>query len=338
MTVSPQFCNPPRLSLAQLPTPLQPLNRLSEKTPGPKIWVKRDDLTGSLLSGNKVRKLEYSLARAKKMACDTIITCGGIQSNHCRATALLCAQLGLHCHLVLRGDKPSTGDGNLLLDQLAGARISCYPKGQYQAELDALLAQWQQYYADHGKTALVIPTGASDGTGVWGYFNAAKELAADCRRAGIRPAHIICATGSGGTQAGLTAGGHYFLDQASVWGINVCDDEAWFQNKVAADLASWQQRYELECNINAYAVNVIDGYVGPGYAVAEEPVFRCIADLAALEGIVLDPVYTGKAFYGMLQERAKGRFGDSGDIVFIHTGGIFGVFPQREHFSFLSTD
>ncbi|WP_288362940.1 D-cysteine desulfhydrase family protein [uncultured Spongiibacter sp.] len=334
MTLPTQF-TPPRLGLANLPTPLQPLTRLQEARPGPRIWVKRDDLTGCALSGNKIRKLEFSLAQALEEGCDTIITCGGLQSNHCRATALLCAQLGLKCHLLLRGEKPEHADGNLLLDQLAGAQISAYPAKQFQAQLPQLLAQLQQYYADRGRRAFIIPTGASDAVGVWGYFSACAELADDFRHHDIRPRHIICATGSGGTQAGLTAGAHYYLAGSRVWGVNVCDDEAWFLNKVAQDLHDWQHRYDLDVALDDLQVSVIDGYVGPGYALADEKVYQTIADLAATEGLILDPVYTGKAFHALLEERDNGRFGDDGDIVFVHTGGIFGVFPHRQHFTSL---
>lgn len=301
---------------------------------GPRIWVKRDDLTGSVLSGNKVRKLEFSLAQAQVDGCDTVITCGGLQSNHCRATALLCAQLGLKCHLLLRGEPSGHADGNLLLDRLAGAEIHCYPARQYQRQLSDLLRQWQQHYQDLGRRAFVIPTGASDGIGVWGYFSACSELKADFARANISPQHIVCATGSGGTQAGLTAGAHWYGLNAQVWGVNVCDDETWFLNKVAADLADWQARYQPPLDPAALSVKVIDGYVGPGYAVAEPDIYQCIAEIAALEGLVLDPVYTGKAFFGMLQEIGAGRFGHQGDIVFVHTGGVFGVFPHKEHFEF----
>ncbi|USA43479.1 D-cysteine desulfhydrase family protein [Spongiibacter taiwanensis] len=325
---------PPRLSLAQLPTPLQALDRLNQQIGGPRIWVKRDDLTGSVLSGNKVRKLEFSLAQAQAEGCDTVITCGGLQSNHCRATALLCAQLGLKCHLLLRGEPSGHPDGNLLLDHLAGAEIHCYPARQYQYQLTDLLRQWQQHYQDLGRRAFVIPTGASDGIGVWGYFEACRELKADFERANISPQHIVCATGSGGTQAGLTAGAHWYGLNAQVWGVNVCDDEAWFLNKVAADLADWHARYQLPVDAASLAVKVIDGYVGPGYAIAEQEIYKCIAQVAALEGLVLDPVYTGKAFFGMLQELRAGRFGDAGDIVFVHTGGVFGVFPHKQHFEF----
>lgn len=334
---SPVNARVPHRSLAQLPTPLQPLDRLQARYPnGPRIWVKRDDLTGCALSGNKLRKLEFSLAQALEEGCDTVVTCGGLQSNHCRATALLCAQLGLQCHLVLRGDFDEPADGNLLLDQLAGAKISAYPSAQYTRELEQLLRHWQDHYRAAGRTPFLIPTGASDAIGVWGYFRAAEELARDCAQQGISPAHILCATGSGGTQAGLSAGAHFHMPAASVWGVNVCDDEAWFLNKVAQDLRDWQQRYTLDVDLTAIAVRVIDGYVGPGYARADAEVYQTIAEVAACEGLVLDPVYTGKAFHALLAERERGRFGRDGDMVFVHTGGIFGVFPHRLQFAQLT--
>lgn len=329
--------NPPRLHLAQLPTPLQLLSRLSERYSGPRIWVKRDDLSGSVLSGNKIRKLEFNLAQALAEGCDTVITCGGIQSNHCRATALLCAQLGLKCHLLLRGHRADSADGNLLLDQLAGAEISYYPPAQFQRELDSLLLDCQQAYASSGRKAFIIPTGASDAIGVWGYVQACAELQKDFQCHGIDPKHIICATGSGGTQAGLTVGVAAYGIDAQVWGVNVCDDEAWFVNKVNSDLQNWERRYQTGIDLDCLSVKVIDGYVGPGYAQADDEIYRCIADVAATEGLVLDPVYTAKAFFGMLDQLQKGHFGSTGDIVFVHTGGVYGLFPQRSHFDFLNT-
>ncbi len=329
------FEYPPRIRLAQLPTPLQPLDRLSARYPGTRIWVKRDDLTGSVAGGNKIRKLEFTLAAAVEAGCNTIITCGGLQSNHCRATAILCAQLGLKCHLLLRGEPAGDSDGNLLLDQLAGAAISCYPAKVYQQNLETMLAQWQTRYAESGDKAWVIPTGASDGIGCWGYVQACEELAADFQHHHIVPRHIVTATGSGGTQAGLTAGNTLFDLGCEIWGVNVCDDEAWFIDKVNSDIRDWRSRYQPPLARDPGPVRVIDGYVGPGYAQAGPEVFELIADLARTEGVVLDPVYTGKGFFGMLQELEAGRFGE-GDIVFIHTGGVFGLFPQRQSFSFLT--
>lgn len=326
---------PPRLDLAQLPTPLQPLPRLSESHGcGHRLWVKRDDLTGSALSGNKLRKLEFVLAAAQAQGCDTLITCGGLQSNHCRATALVGAQLGLQVHLVLRGEAPAELDGNLLLGQLAGARISCYPRARYVREMDALIASWCDDYTQRGHKVYVIPTGASDGVGIWGYIAAAQELGHDIAQRGIDRAHVVCATGSGGTQAGLTLGSALHKLPLTVWGVNVCDDEAWFKQKVAADVLDWQQRRDPGGNPPPLNIRVIDGYVGPGYARAGAEIYDTIGLVARTEGLVLDPVYTGKGFHGMLSEIAAGRFDGVRDIVFVHTGGIFGLFPQREHFQF----
>lgn len=327
---------PPRIELARRPTPLQFLARATERWgQGHRLWVKRDDLSGCLLSGNKVRKLEFIVAYALAEGYDTLITCGGLQSNHCRATAFAGAQSGLAVHLLLRGEEPAISEGNYLLDQLAGARINCYPKHRYSNELPELFAQWQDYYAGLGRKALVIPTGGSDGLGAWGYIAACEELASDLAVAGIDSAHLITATGSGGTQAGLTLGASLYGLPLTVWGVNVCDDEQYFLNKVAADSADWQARFP---DVPAIPVQprVLDGHVGAGYGIAGPEVFELIAQLAALEGLLLDPVYTGKAFLGMLTELAAGRFRDCRDLVFLHTGGVFGVFPQAQHFTFAS--
>ncbi|MDX1734990.1 MAG: D-cysteine desulfhydrase family protein [Halioglobus sp.] len=323
---------PRRIPLAQTPTPLQFLERATDRWGhGHRLWIKRDDLTGCTLSGNKVRKLEFIAAHAVDTGCDTLITCGGLQSNHCRATAFAGAQLGLHVHLLLRGVAPEDAEGNLLLDQLAGATVSCYPKAQYVAEIGKLFTHWQSHYEAQGRRALAIPTGGSDGIGVWGYIAACEELASQFAANGIDDAHIVTATGSGGTQAGLTAGAQLHDLAATVWGVNVCDDEDYFLHKVAADIADLRQRYPQVPELDVRP-RVLDGYVGRGYAVADAPVFERIAELARLEGILLDPVYTGKAFCGMLAEIEAGRFTGTRDIVFVHTGGIFGVFPQRAGF------
>tara|TARA_R110002110_G_scaffold157570_1_gene354566 strand:+ start:123637 stop:124653 length:1017 start_codon:yes stop_codon:yes gene_type:complete len=329
---APEF--PPRVELARRPTPLQYLARASERWgQGHRLWVKRDDLSGCLLSGNKVRKLEFIVAHALAEGCDTLITCGGLQSNHCRATAFAGAQLGLSVHLLLRGDEPAASEGNFLLDQLAGATINCYPKRQYVSELPDLFAHWQAHYAGLGRKALAIPTGGSDGLGVWGYIAACEELAADLATAGIDSAHLVTATGSGGTQAGLTLGVSLYDLPLTVWGVNVCDDEQYFLDKVAADTGDWRARFPAAPAVTV-ETRVLDGYVGAGYGVAGPEVFALIAELAALEGLLLDPVYTGKAFQGMVAELEAGRFRDCQDIVFLHTGGVFGVFPQAQQFEF----
>ena len=340
MIAAPSINYPDSLALAQLPTPLQPLDRLSAQFSGPRIWVKRDDLTDCALSGNKIRKLEFTLARALAEGCDTLITCGGVQSNHCRATAILGARLGLKVHLILRdeeldGDQQSTApDGNLLLDYLAGAEISIYPKAEFQARQRELFEHWSQHYAAQGRKAYLIPTGASDGTGIWGYIRCVEELIGDFKHADIQPSHIIHATGSGGTQAGLSLGCALHQLDAQVLGIAVCDNAAYFQRKVMTDIGDWQSRYEVATLPASLSVQVNDDFIGPGYSKAGPEVFATIKKVAAVEGLLLDPVYTGKAFHGMLTLIEQGYFAEASDIVFVHTGGLFGLFAQREQLSF----
>ena len=334
------FNYPDRIQLAQLPTPLQPLNRLSEQLGGPRIWLKRDDLTGSVLSGNKVRKLEFVVARARAQGADTLITCGGTQSNHCRATAMVAAQLGLKCHLILRQDPlpDSSGDlhdGNLMLDQLAGAQVDVYPAKGFAAQLRARLQNAADKSIELGAKPYVIPVGASDGVGIWGYIAAAEELKADFARASIKPSQIVCATGSGGTQAGLTVGAKLQGLNAKVLGFAVCDSSEYFHAKVKSDIAHWRREYPGFADGLSFDTHVNDQYVGAGYALADNEVLDTIAWVARKEGVLLDPVYTGKAFHGLIEEIKSGAFAAEADVVFIHTGGIFGLFPWRQRFNAL---
>ncbi|MCK7596874.1 D-cysteine desulfhydrase family protein [Microbulbifer sp. CAU 1566] len=332
---------PAREPLANLPTPLQPLPRISEKYSqpfgGPKIWIKRDDLTESALSGNKLRKLEFIIAEAKATGCNTLITCGGVQSNHCRATALAAAKTDLRAHLILRGGRQlqqeeQQADGNLLVDYLAGAEVSVYPLRKYLDQLPSLFEHWEQYYQERGDKALAIPTGGSDGLGIWGYIRGAEELLEDCRRLGFAPEQVICASGSGGTQAGLTLGCQLLGAETAVTGYAVCDDTEYFVNKIVADIEDWRTRYAQSCAFDPGKIRVDDNYIGPGYGLATAEVYRTIAEAARLEGILLDPVYTGKAFYGLLQDVQSGKYAGVRNLVFVHTGGQFGVFPHRAEF------
>jgi len=326
---------PERLNLAQTPTPFYPLERLSEQLGGPRIWIKRDDLTGAATSGNKIRKLEFLLAEALANGCDTLITSGGVQSNHCRSVALLGAQLGLKVHLLLRSDIEPIPVGNLLLDQLAGATISHYSLDEYRG-LNKLFAQWQDHYAKRGSKAYAIPTGGSNGTGMWGYIAAAEELSQDFQRNAMMPQAIVQATGSGGTQAGLMMGCQLHGIDTRVKAYAVCDNSDYFTRKVLRDLQQWQSQYSPETDISGLVADTCDDYVGPAYGIAGEEVFETIKQVAALEGILLDPVYTGKAFFGMMEDIKKGKFSgqQSNDIVFVHTGGLFGLFAQQHHLGY----
>lgn len=298
---------------------------------GPRIWLKRDDLTATASSGNKIRKLEYTLQRALDAGADTIISCGGLQSNHCRSTALLCAQLGLRCVLLLRGEKPGYVTANTFLDALSGAEIHYYTDASYSRQLASLLQEHAKRIKAQGYSPWIIPTGASDGYGIWGYIECIEELQAGCAALGIAPAAICHATGSGGTQAGLSLGCYLHGFDVPVLGINVCDNAAYFHAKVRQDIAHFQQlNLGLDVDFNAVAIDVIDGYVGEGYAKANKDVFACIQRVAQTEGVIFDPVYSGKAFYGLLCEIEKGRFTQDQDIIFVHTGGIFGLFAYEQ--------
>ncbi len=339
---------PSKLSLARTPTPLRPLDRISEAIGGPRIWLKCDDLTGSLVSGNKIRKLEFLLADALTQGCDTVITCGGLQSNHCRATAVVAAQLGLDCHLILRGprgleeredkygvDEVTSGvEGNLLLDSLCGAEISVFSPRRYGMNLDTLFDEISAEYRDRGQSSYGIPTGGSNGVGLWGYIEAARELKADFLSHGISPGSVICASGSGGTQGGLTLGFHMLEAECAVLGMAVCDSAEYFESKVRADVDQWQSTFMPGQPMlsTQLSINTNDSYIGPGYSVGYPELFESIRWLAKTEGVVLDPVYTGKAFYGLVEEIKKGSFANMSDVVFVHTGGIFGVFPYKDEF------
>lgn len=323
---------PESLALAQLPTPIQPLDRLTDYLGSrTRLWIKRDDLTGSATTGNKIRKLEFSLAEARQQGADVIITCGGVQSNHARTTALLGAQLGIKVHLLLRGEAAElTSKGNHMLDLLAGAAISCYPSSTYVANFQQLVQDLCDDYRQRGMTPYFITTGASDATGLWGYVKASLEIKSQLESMALQMDDVVTACGSGGTLAGLAAGHHLLGMKSRVWGINVCDTASYFEHKARMDIQHWQEKYAVPVAPEEIAFELIDGYVGRGYAKADAPVYDAIKLLASLEGIVLDPIYTGKAFYGLLTELHEGRFGQAENLLFIHTGGIFGLMADQD--------
>lgn len=292
------------------------------------MWIKRDDLTGTVLTGNKVRKLEFLVGHALDYEYDALITCGGVHSNHCRATAFVAAQMGWPCELVLRGDEPGPV-GNHLLDQLAGAELTHIEAALYSQSLESILEQRAERWRARGHKPLVIPTGGSDAIGLWGYIAACEELTDDCASLGISSPVIVSATGSGGTQAGLTAGSIIHNLRAQVRAYAVCDDRHYFNHKVRTDYALARSLYPQLPDI-ALAPDTCDDYIGAGYGLANDAVYQGIAELARLEGILLDPVYTGKAFFGLTADLQAGVYSEASDIIFVHTGGIFGIFPHAD--------
>ncbi len=319
---------PRRVSLARTGTPLEPLARTSAAL-GVEVLVKRDDLTGAELTGNKVRKLEFLLAEAEDLGADTLITCGGEQSNHCRATALAAARRGLASRLVLRTDDPSrppAATANILLDRLAGARLRWIARTDW-ARRNAIMAEEADAVRADGGTPYVIPEGGSNAMGSWGYVAAAAELADDLATLPRRATTILYACGSGGTGAGLVLGAKLLGLDAKVAGVNVCDDRAYFVRAIGRICGDMIERWKLETTIAADEIELVDGHVGLGYARSRPEELATIRDLCRRDGLVLDPVYTGKAFHGIVTELAKDptRFGER--IVFVHTGGVFGLFP-----------
>ncbi|MFH0766434.1 MAG: D-cysteine desulfhydrase family protein, partial [Calditrichota bacterium] len=314
------------LRLAHIPTPLQRLDRLSELWGG-EIWIKRDDLTGSGLSGNKVRKLEYLLTDAAANGADTLITCGGIQSNHCRATALTAARMRLKCRLLLRGIPPRELDGNLLLDRLAGAEIQFIDEDRYQNDLSSELRRIAEDVKSRGGNPYIIPEGGSNHIGARGYVQAAAELHRQCDEIGLQPKRIVCATGSGGTHAGLWFGVKSQNWAVEIWSASVCYDRAEIAqriHRIILDMISSEQT-SLTCGLDD--ILVLDGYRGLGYAKADKSEFDVIIETAREEGIIVDPVYTGKAARAIKAETQAGRM--PGATIFWHTGGVFGLFPFR---------
>jgi D-cysteine desulfhydrase len=289
--------------------------------------VKRDDLTGSVLSGNKIRKLEFILADARAKGADTVITCGGLQSNHCRATALAAAGVGLRSVLFLRGQPEPVADGNVLLDLLAGARLVHITREQYSQERNQLMAaEAARLEREEGARPYVLPEGGSNALGAWGYIEAVRELHGQL---GHAPDVLVCATGSGGTQAGLILGCKLYSPSTQVIGVNVCDDEAYFKRVIGTILADWQARWG-SLGLSEADVHMADGWVGRGYALNTPEELAVLVETARNSGLVLDPVYTLKGFLGLRGEAARHRFKAGAHVIFFHTGGVFGLFPKRE--------
>jgi D-cysteine desulfhydrase len=298
------------------------------------LRVKRDDLTGVELTGNKVRKLEFVLADALLQKADIVLTCGGAQSNHGRATAIAAARLGLRCRLILRTPDPlhpPAIEGNLLMDLLAGSDIVWITPEQYKKRNEVFDREAERVRRT-GLKPYVIPEGASNALGAWGYIHAAAELKLDLQGlpGGTRQrTTIVHATGSGGTTAGLILGTKLLDLNARIVGINVCDDRNYFVRTIGEICEDCISTYGLNLSFSRDSdIEIVDGYVGLGYAQSRPEELSLLMNLASTEGLFLDPVYTGKAFFGMVSElhRSPGIFGER--IVFLHTGGIFGLLPK----------
>ncbi|QNO16760.1 D-cysteine desulfhydrase family protein [Alkalicella caledoniensis] len=314
---------PGSLVLANLPTSIERLGRLSEEL-GVNVFVKRDDQTGSEITGNKVRKLEFAIQEALDQGCDYLITCGGIQSNHARATAAVAAKLGLGSCLVLRSSGGDNLEGNFFFGKLLGADIRFVTPVEYRESRMDIMKEITEELAAKGHRAYIIPEGASNGIGSFGYFKALEEILGQEKELDVKFDAVVATVGSGGTYAGLFYANKGHNNSGKVYGINICDDAEYFKDKVVGLIDEMNGYTGQELNYNRNELNIIDGYVGDGYALSRHEELEFIHWFARLEGIILDPVYTGKAMYGLVEEIKKGTFKDCTNILFLHTGGIFG--------------
>lgn len=322
----------PRVSLAHLPTPLELLPRLSKALGGPNIYIKRDDCTGLATGGNKTRKLEFSMGEAVSLGADTIITVGAVQSNHVRQTVAAACKLGMKCEVLLENRVTEPGDdylnsGNVFLDRLYGANIREYEKGtDFAAEMESIAESVRKA----GRTPHIIPGGASNVVGALGYVNCALELVSQANEMGLVIDHIVHATGSAGTQAGLIAGLKAMHTNIPLLGIGVNVDRETQEGRVydlAVETASYigapgvVERDDIVANCD---------YVGEGYGVPTPGMNEAVLKLARLEGILADPVYSGKGLAGMFDLISSGDFANDDNIVFIHTGGSAALFAYRD--------
>lgn len=313
---------PKKISLANIPTPLQTI-----KFDGKNFLIKRDDLTGAELSGNKVRKLEYLIHQAKKEKSDIIFTDGGDQSNHARATAIAAARAGIKSKLFLWGNDKSNADGNLFLDKIYGAEISFLNKKEFSKVNDIMFDE-RAKLLKKGKNAFVIPEGGSTMLGIWGYVSFMNELKNQIDLKKIEG--ILVAAGSGGTAAGLLVGIELLKLKLKVFAVNVLYSKEEIKTKILHLAEGCILDYKLPCKLDENNLEIIDGYSTEGYKKISDDKLRLIKQFAQSTGILLDPAYTGKAFkayYDNFLLKNKGM-----KVIFLHTGGLFGVFGKREKY------
>lgn len=324
----------PRLRCGHWPTPLEPMTRLTQHLGGPELWVKRDDCTGLSTGGNKTRKLEFLIADAIDNKADVVITQGATQSNHARQTAALCAKVGIECHILL---EDRTGyeafdyklNGNVLLDRLHGATVAQRPGGaDMQAEMEQLAGKLRAA----GRHPYVIPGGGSNPIGALGYVNAAMELVTQLNDMNLGATHLVLATGSSGTHAGLIAGLSVLNSPLKVVGFGVR----------APKEKQEQMVYDLACKTAALlghggivkreSVFADCNYVGEGYGLPTPSMVEAVTLLAQTEGLLFDPVYTGKGLAGMIDWIRQGKFDSNDKVIFLHTGGSAALFGYPETF------
>ena len=312
----------PRLKFAHLPTPVEELPRLTEYLDGPRLLVKRDDQTGLAFGGNKTRKLEFLVAEAQAQGAKMLISAGAVQSNHCRQTAAAAARFGFECTLVLTGDMPSQPSANLLLDKMFGMEIVNVTD---RADRDRVLQETFDNAVQDGKKPYLVPYGGSSPIGALGYAFAIEELVAQ----GIKADWIVFGTSSGGTHAGLTLGKRVFDFKGKILGVSIDETEEWLKAKVSALASDASELLGARIDFSPENVIATEAYCQAGYGVLTEAERGAVNLFARNEGLLLDPVYTGRAAAGLIDLIRKGFFKKDETVLFWHTGGSPVLFADK---------
>ncbi len=322
-----------RVHLCHQPTPVEDMPRLSATLGGPRLWIKRDDCTGLATGGNKTRKLEFLIAAALDEGADMVVTQGAVQSNHVRQTAAAACKFGLDCHALLERRVPDKGSdyeqtGNVLFDQIFNTSIEFRPAG---LDMNAEAMAVTERLRAEGRKPYFIPGGGSNEIGALGYVSTAQELLGQIEAQGLDVKWVVLATGSAGTHAGLVAGFHALGCDIPIMGISVRQPHD-VQVENVYKLAVKTAALLTDKPLDRSKVLVDDGYVGPGYGIPTEGTIAAISTLARHEGILLDPVYSGKGMAGLIGQVESGQITAEGDVVFLHTGGAVSLFAYEDQF------
>lgn len=333
----------PRLHLGEFPTPLQELKNLGRELGGPRIFVKRDDQTGLGLGGNKLRKLEYALAEAAAQGATAVITVGGPQSNHLRLTTAACNKLGLKTVLVIRGKLPEKPSGNLLIDHILGPSEIHYvgadgfpSKGELDRVADEKAEEIAERLRSEGEVPYFIPNGCRAIHGAMGYAGCVLELVGQFRDRQLSPTAVFTAVGTSSTYTGLVLGAHLFTqDQLSIVGISVANASDIVSERVVRQLNEAAEAFKLKTKVSREAIVVLDQYVGDGYGIPTTAMKEAVLMTARAEGVLLDPVYTGKAMAGLIDRVRAGDYTNDDVVVLLHTGGTPALFADSQIDAFI---
>jgi len=327
-----------RVRLGVFPTPLQELGNLGARLGGPRLFVKRDDLSGLGLGGNKLRKLEYAFAEARRLEATTVITSGAIQSNHVRLTAAAANKLGLSCHAVLRGEAPERATGNFLVDRILGVSSIRFVSGEVRvtskaggSPVDIEAERLAEELRGAGEVPYVIPNGCKALHGALGYAGCVLEIVTQLRERGLPVDAVVAGCGTSSTQTGLILGSWLYTQaEMSVVGISISGGSVDLCARIDAQLDEAVTHLGIPRSGDRESIVVLDDFVGEGYGVPTEGMKEAVRLVARTEGILLDPVYTGKAMAGLISWVREGRFASDQTVVFLHTGGAPGLFAESQ--------